>query len=126
VKWQEGVPYIKDSNSQLAVFSTGKSFWDESPVEGGITIDEDAPSGIKIHASLTASGEGFSIEGGGKEVDILGSIQAANINSENNTLKVFFDDRALEESSSFSNAPLTAKPVLFVSFFRVEEWKEFS
>jgi len=40
VKWQKGVPYVKDSDSRLTIFSTGKDFWDNTTTEGGIAFLE--------------------------------------------------------------------------------------
>ncbi|MFB0564513.1 MAG: hypothetical protein ACETWK_02405 [Candidatus Aminicenantaceae bacterium] len=125
VKWQEGVPYAKDSKSHLAIFSTGKNFWDEITTTGGITIDKTTQSRIKVHAALAASGEGFVIEGEGREVEILGGIQASDFISERNTLKITFDDRPLEGDNLDMHVPHTTRPVLFISSFRVEEWEDF-
>jgi len=125
VKWIDGVPYVKDSNSQLMIFATGKDFLENTEREGKIIIDENSPQEIKIQASLTASDKGFSIEGERKTVHILGSLQASDYSSNENTLKFTFDERLLEESLLVQNAPKTAKPVLCLSFFKPLEWKEF-
>ena len=125
VKWIDRVPYIKDSTSQLNIFSTGKDFLDNTEREGKIIIEKNSPPEIKIQASLTASGKGFSIEGEQKTVHILGSIHVSDYTSNANTLKFTFDERLLEETSLARNAPQTAKPVLCLSIFKVLEWKEF-
>jgi len=125
VKWQDGVPYVKDSNSQLTIFSTGKDFWSEKITEGGITIDKNSPEEIKVQATLTASGKGFAIEGERKKVEILGSLQASDYLSPENSLNVTFDNRLQEENNFPKNTPRTTKPVLFISFFKLLEWREF-
>lgn len=125
VRWQEGVPSIKDSNSQLVIFTTGQDFFQNRGGNGEITIDEDSPQEIKIQASLTASGKGFSIEGKNKTVHILGSLQASDYISNKNTLKIAFDEQGLEENDFPENAPETAKPVLYPALFRVLEWREY-
>lgn len=125
VKWQEGIPYLKDSNSQLMLFATGKDFLDESEKEGQIVIDKNSPKEIKVQASLTASGKGFSIEGEGKTVHLLGSLQTSDYASNKNKLKLTFDERPLEENKHLENAPHTSKPVLYLSSFKIKEWKEF-
>lgn len=124
VNWQKGVPYVKDSNSQLNIFATGKDFLEDSDREGQIVIDEDSPEEIKIQASLTASKNGFSIEGERKTVHILGSLHFKDYASNNNNLTIKFDERSLEEGNLFQDAPKTAKPVLYISFFKTLEWKE--
>ncbi len=125
VKWIDKVPYVKDSNSQLIIFATGKDFLENTAREGKIIIDKDSPQEIKIQASLTAADKGFSIEGKGKTVHILGSLHASDYSSNENKLKFTFDERLLEESDLVQNAPKTAKPVLCLSFFKPMEWKEF-
>jgi hypothetical protein len=124
VKWTDGVPYVKDSNSQLNIFSTGSDFWDNTQRDGNIVIDENSPDEIKIQASLTASGKGFSIEGAQKTVHLLGSLQISDYESNQNALKITLDDQIMKENNSPQNAPQTTKPVFCLSFFRVLEWEE--
>jgi len=124
VKWEEGIPYIKDSNSQLNIFATGKDFLDGKPRDGEIVIDENAPQELTIQASLTASGKGFNIRGEKKTVHLLGSLHASDYTSNGNRLEIDFDRRFLEEKDLLQNAPETAKPVLYLSSLKVTEWKE--
>lgn len=127
VSWTKGIPYIKESNSELNIFSTGKDFLENTRNEGKIVIGKNSPGEIKIQASLTASGNGFSIEGEGKTVHILGSLQAADYFSNGNTLRLKFDERflkELEERVIDENSPETAKSVFCLSFFKPAEWKE--
>lgn len=121
---QKGVPYIKDSSSQLLLFSTGKSFWDDTATEGGIRIDENSPTEIKIQAILTASGKGFAIEGKGKNVHILGSLQASEYISHENRLKIGCDETWFEAQAFPDGAPTTTEPVLFVSSIKISGWEE--
>jgi len=125
VKLLDGVPYAKDSDSRLTIFSTGKNHWDNTTNEGGITIDKSSPKEIKVQASLVASGKGFAIEGEGKKVQILGSLQATDYAANDSSLDVIFDDRLREENNFPQNAPFTTKPILFISFFKALEWEEF-
>ncbi|NIM58473.1 MAG: hypothetical protein GTO16_05955 [Candidatus Aminicenantes bacterium] len=125
VKWIDKVPYVKDRNSQLNIFVTGNDFLENTKREGKIIVDKDSPQEIKIQASLTAADKGFSVEGKGKTVHILGSLHASDYSSNGNKLNLAFDERLLEESDLIQNAPKTAKPVLCLSFFKPMEWKEF-
>ena len=124
LKWEQGIPYVKGSNSQLNVFATGQGFLDNSEKEGQIVIADDAPQDIKIQASLTASGKGFSVEGENKKVNIIGSLHASDLNSNNNTLQVAFDERFLEIENLLQNSPKSSKPVLNLSSLQIIEWKE--
>jgi hypothetical protein len=125
VKWIDKVPYVKDRNSQLNIFVTGKDFQGNAEREGQIIIGKDSPQEIKIQASITAADKGFSVEGEAKTVHILGSLHASDYSSNENKLTFTFDERLLEESDLVQNAPKTAKPVLCLSFFKPLEWKEF-
>lgn len=127
VMWMKGVPYVKDSNSELIIFSSGKDFIENAEREGKIVISADSPQEIKIQASLAAGGEGFFIEGEGKIVHILGSLQASDYSAQGSCLRIKFNEKILdrlEENSLLMDAPETAAFVLFLSFFRPVEWKE--
>jgi hypothetical protein len=125
VNWMDKVPYAQYSRSQLNIFATGQDFQSHTATEGKIVIGENAPESLKIQASLTASGKGFSIEGENQTVYLLGSLQASGYSSHENTLSLTHDERLLETHELTQNAPQTAKPVLFLSFFKPVEWKEF-
>lgn len=125
LKWQEGVPYLKDSQSQLIIFATGKDFMEDTEREGEIVIEGDSSQELIIQASLTASGKGVSIEGKGKTIQILGSLQATELNTNKNTLKITFDERLPENDYLLQNAPKTTKPVLYLSSFKPTQWKEY-
>ncbi len=122
--WQEGVPYLKNSKSQLMIFAAGQDIIDGSEKEGKIVINTDSADEIKIQASLTASGKGVSLEGPGKTVNILGSVQATELESNGKHLKIAFDERLQEEPQLVIDAPKTQKPVLYLASFYPLEWRE--
>ena len=124
VKWIDGVPYVKHSDSQLAAHSTGKDFLGNTQREGKISIDRNSPEKLIIQASLTAPDKGFSIEGKNKTVHILGSLQASDYFSNGNTLEITFDERFTLEKNLTQNVIKTAKPVLYLSSFKLLVWKE--
>ncbi len=124
LKWQEGVPYLKDSQSQLIIFASGQDFAEGSEKEGKIIINTDSADEIKIQASLTASGKGVSLEGAGKTVNILGSLHTTELDSNGKRLKIAFDDRPLFEPQLLMDAPKTQEPVLYLASFFPLEWRE--
>lgn len=124
VKWEKGVPYVKERNSQLNIFAAGKDFVGEEDRDGQIVIGDDSPQEIKIQASLTASNKGFIIEGERKTVHVLGSLHTTEYTANGNKLQISIDERIWEEDNALEYAPRTAKPVLLLSFLRVMEWKE--
>lgn len=124
LKWEEGVPYIKDSNTQLSIFSTGKDFLESSEKTGQINIAADAPDELKIQASLTASDKGINVLGEGKKVQVLGSLQTSDLVLHDNEISVKFDERFLKPGDLLPHSPRTRNPVLFISCFKITGWKE--
>jgi len=125
VTWMDGVPYVKDSDSQLIIHAAGRDFLDGEEKAGEIIIDENSPEQLKVHASMTASGDGFTVLGQDKEVQLLGSIQASELALNENEISIKFDVRFFRSSENiFENMPLTEKPVLYISYFRTTDWRE--
>jgi len=124
VSWQNGIPYVKDADSKLTLFSTGRDFTSESPTEGGIVIAQDSPRDMKIEASLVAPGRGFLVEGEDKVVRLAGSIQASEIRNSSNALNITFDSGKRVENIIDPALPLTAQPVLLVRKLRLLSWRD--
>ena len=124
VKWQDGVAYAKDSSSQLNIFATGSSILGKDSGEGKIEVAESAPQEIKIQGSLTASEEGFVIQGEKKTVNLLGSLHTTLYQANRNDLRISIDDRHLRDNPFLQNAPQTAHPVLALTSFTITNWKE--
>jgi hypothetical protein len=125
VKWQEGVPYVKEEQAQLIVYSTGRDLLQGNPVEGGIVIAESAPRNIKIQASLTARGTGFGIMGEEKHVHLLGGLQAVGYESGGNELRLTALPPGTEWEMLSLPSPSTTLPVLSLCRFKALDWKEF-
>jgi len=123
VRWQDGIPYIKESQTQLVIFSTGQDFLSQAEVEGGIAVGNDAPDELKLQASLTAGQGGFEIGGSGKTVEILGGLHATGYSGHGNSLRIAPDER-LAAGDLSENAPVMAAPVLTVYSLRVMTWRE--
>ncbi|OGD13300.1 MAG: hypothetical protein A2V76_01525 [Candidatus Aminicenantes bacterium RBG_16_63_14] len=124
VRWQDGIPYVKDSQAQLVVYSSGRDLASGESVEGGIAVAEGAPSDLKLQASLTAASGGFTVEGTGKAVELLGALHADAYAGNGNALAIVRDDRAATGEFP-KNAPLTASPQLAFYSLRVLSWKEY-
>jgi hypothetical protein len=125
VDWQDGVPYIKDSNSQLHIFAAGQDFEGNGESTGRIVIAADAPEDVKIQASLTASGQGITFEGKDKTAHLLGSLQTSDYESNGNELNITYDERLTHNEEFLRNAPKTAQPVIHLFSFRILEWREY-
>ncbi len=125
VRWRDGIPYIKDASSQLIIYATGRDFLDGTDADGCISVAESAPRKITIQASLVAAGAGFVIEGTGKEVELLGSLQATDYASGRNSLAVSTDPALAGARAIPTEAPLTTAPMRYITGFRVLEWREY-
>jgi hypothetical protein len=125
VDWQDGVPYIKDSNSQLHIFAAGQDFEGIGESAGQILMSADSPDNIKIQASLTASGKGISFEGDNKTAYLLGSLQFSDYESNGNELNINFDERLTHNDEFLRNTPKTALPVIHLFSFQILEWREY-
>jgi hypothetical protein len=125
VLWKDGIPYAADGNSQLVIYSTGKDLVNGEAREGKISVAEGSPGDLAIQASLIARGEGVVVEGRGKEINVLGGIQASDISSEGNTVRITPDGATGRGRPFRGDSPLTAHPMLYISYFRVSEWREY-
>jgi hypothetical protein len=124
LKWQNGIPYVKDQTSQLIVYSTGKDFWSDEDRDGKIIIDANAPQNLKIQATITAK-DGFSIEGGRKTALLIGGLQTSDLKTNDNILKIAPDERFLSYGLKPQNSPVTAVPLLFILGLRAVQWNEY-
>ncbi len=125
VSWIEGVPYVKDAESQLIIHAAGQDFLNGEEKGGEIIIDENSPEQLKVHASMTASGGGVTVLGQDKQVQVLGSVQTSELALNENEISIKYDERLFRSSVDLSeNMPLTEMPVLHISFFRVTSWRE--
>jgi hypothetical protein len=123
VSWRDGIPMVKDPQSQVVIYSTGHDVLTGAGREGGIAVAAEAPAETRIQASLTASGGGFEILGGGKTVELLGGLQAVDYAGEGNALRVLPDPRRLAGVVP-GNGPLSAVPLLSVLSLQIMSWKE--
>jgi len=124
VTWQNGIPYLKQADSALVLYSTGKEFLSGSSTAGGIVIGQEAPQDLKVEASLVAPGPGFLIEGRDKTVRVAGSIQASDIRNESSSLVLTYDPAEARTGGMSAPLPETAEPVLFVRALRVRKWSD--
>ncbi len=124
VTWQEGIPVVKESQSQVVIFSSGSDFQTGEAVDGGVTVAADAPDALKVHASLTAGGGGFEIAGAGKTVEVMGGLQTSDYRGNGNSLRITPDARAARGILT-ADSPLTGTPQLAVISLRILAWREY-
>lgn len=124
VVWRDGIPYLKDADSKLTLYTTGVDVLTGEPVEGGIVIGPEAPGDLKVEASLVAPGRGFIVEGEQKTVRVAGSLQASDIGTGSSVLALTLEPARLESAKPAAAVPATAWPVLMVRGFRIRAWKD--
>jgi len=124
VRWQDGIPYVKDSQAQLVIYSSGRDIVSGETRDGGVAVASEAPADLKLQASITAASGGFSIGGTGKNVEMLGALHANGFSGNGNTLAIARDERVLAGKFP-ENAPLTAAPQLVFTSLKVLAWKEY-
>ncbi len=122
-RWQDGIPYLKDSRSELVIFSTGRDALTREARQGGISVAENAPDDLKVQASITSGGD-FEIGGSGKTVEVLGAVHAAGFAGHGNSLRIA-PDRRFAAGDFGENAPFTVQPQFAVYSLKVLAWREF-
>jgi len=121
LEWRNGIPYVKEEQTQLVIYSAGQKFQEEV----GITVADAAPQDIKIQASLTAQGRGFEIAGAGRTVSLLGSLQTVDYESGGNQLDLYSYLNSADFRNGFTAVPQTARPVVYFPLFETLDWREY-
>jgi hypothetical protein len=125
VRWRNGIPYLKDANSQFIIYATGKDLLDGSAADGRISVAEGAPRELTVQASLVAAGAGIVIEGTGKKVELLGGFQATDYTPGRNALAISASPALSGAGAIPADAPLTTASMRYISSFKVLEWGEY-
>jgi hypothetical protein len=123
VKWIGGIPYLKDSTSQLILYATGRDLVGDQARAGSVLLDPHAPGTIALQASISAKTE-FRSNGNPRSIILAGGVQAANIALNGSTLKVLADERLGMPGWAPDNAPATARPLLAVLSLRPLQWRD--
>ena len=122
VTWQDGIPYIKDGESQLHLLASGQNIQGEDSGTGEIILRPVGQDGLTIQAGLTSTKGGIRIEGENKTIDLMGSLHFPEFVPQSNSLNLFLDSGLLNDESRLQNAPLTRFPILMHSGLRITAW----
>jgi hypothetical protein len=125
LEWKEGIPYLRQKNSPLIIWSTGKDFQTEKLVDGGINVFSRENSPLTIAGNLIAGGEGLRVNNPGKgEVQIAGSLVATKLEAGENGLTVFtgLSNQSGPESPDAFHV-LSNKALFHLSQFKIVEWR---
>jgi hypothetical protein len=123
VRWKDGLPYLKDSQSQLVLYANGRDFVEGTPASGKIKIGAAAPRGLEIHASLTARG-GFESLDAAADILIAGGLQSSALRLGSRALRIVPDERLYAAAGVTAVSPRAAIPVLAILSLEPREWRE--
>jgi hypothetical protein len=123
VRWSDGLPYLKDSTSQLFLFAAGSDFLTGAKTDGKVRTGAAAPADLYLQASI-AAGDGFRLEGTNRNVILSGSLQAGGLEAGSNRLSIRPDDRLLSILQSPQSFPRSTSPVLFLTGWETLQWTD--
>jgi hypothetical protein len=125
VEWVDGIPYLKnDAKAQLMIYANGQDLTEAADKAGKISIRPDAPSDLKIQASLTAKGA-FELGGVRKTLTLTGGLQAAGIQTNGNAVKILPDERLIMADVDLDNSPAAGISLLAVLSLRPLQWNDY-
>ena len=123
VRFAEGIPYLKDKQSQLIVYAGRRDFIDGTETSGRILIGPDAPANVRIQASLTAAGS-FEVGGPQKTVIIAGGLQTERLDLHSSRLTIAADERITGNILKPASGPSAAESELVILGLRPLIWRE--
>jgi hypothetical protein len=123
VRWTDGLPYLKDSTSQLFLYASGTDFVTGARTDGRIRVSADAPAELYLQASCAAR-DGVRVEGSGRSITLSGSLQASSLDMGSAVLTIRPDDRLFSTLAPGDAAPRATNPVLFVSGWEALQWSD--
>ncbi len=123
LKWQDGVPYTKDTDSQLHILASGTTVLGDESGAGAIFLGPEGPENIKVQANLTAAKEGVSLLGENRTMELIGSVHFPEYESNGNELKLYIDSFTFKNPSLLKHAPKTSFPVLVYTSWKVSSWR---
>jgi len=123
IRWSDGLPYLKDSTSQLFLFAAGSDFLTGAKTDGKVRTGATAPADLYLQASIAAK-DGFRLEGTNRNVILSGSLQAGGLEAGSNRLSIRPDDRLLSTLQSPPLFPRSTAPVLFLTGWETLQWTD--
>jgi hypothetical protein len=123
VRWIDGIPYLKDSQSQLVIYATGRDFADGAELSGTIKVGAEAPRDLQIHASLAAR-KNFEAGKGAGDVLLAGGLQTSGLSLGTSKLRIVPDDRILSGAFPAEAVPRAAVPLLWILSLEPLEWRD--
>lgn len=121
IDWKEGIPYFREKQSQLIIWSTARDFQTQEKTDGGINMTGANGSVLKVVASLLAGGEGLNIGNQITQADIVGSISASSIKTGQANINLIVPPYSHKENNEFS--VYAKENLLFLDEIKIREWR---
>jgi len=122
LNWQDGVPYLREKQSQLIIWSTARDFQTQESVDGGINLVGQNSAALKIAAHLIAGGEGFKIKGLSAGAEIFGTLSASAVDLGQKKLSLSVPEPAQDANDEFS--VYSTENLLFLDEIKLKEWRK--
>lgn len=120
--WKEGLPYLREKQSQFIIWSTARDFQTQESTDGGINLFDSGQEVLKIAANLVAGGEGMKTNGLITRAEIIGSLSATAINLNTTSLSLFQPPPPPVETDSDLSVYSTTN-LLFLDEIKLKEWR---
>lgn len=124
VQLQPGIPYLRQRQTQVIIFSSGKDLITQEEMTAGLNLEIKNEEEMVVEADLIALGKGFQIKGSDKTLVIRGSLQTTEINSNSNRIKITPHENPYFLAKDPEGLPLTSRPLSMIIQFRPTKWIE--
>jgi hypothetical protein len=122
LNFRDGIPYFREKQSQLIIWSTARDFQTQESVDGGIDLVGQKADVLKVAANLIAGGEGLKIKGLATEAEIVGTLSARAVDLGPKKLSLFVPEPLSEESSNELSV-YSAENLLFLNEIKMKDWR---
>ena len=121
---KEHIPYLKGQESQLIIRASGQELFTGEKTPGKIHLQsqDDHEQFIQAHLK-TASLSTQSNSDKSRTVNLMGSLQTAQLNLKSTSLNIFHQLPKINDSPG-EVFPLTKLPLLALLLLEPQEWKE--
>jgi len=119
-----GIPYQRESQTQVVIFSNGKDLITDEEREAGLCFDIRNAEELVVEADLTILGRGIYLSGSGKRVVIKGSLQTNAIDNNEKEIKIIPHENVLSRLKMSDLWPLTCQPLTGIIFWRATQWSD--
>ncbi|MGQ9472268.1 MAG: hypothetical protein ACUVR0_11370 [Candidatus Aminicenantales bacterium] len=119
---EPGIPYLRQRQTQLVVFSSGKDLITQEEMQAGLNLEIRRVEEVVVEADLIALGNGFQMKGRDKTLVIKGSLQTTEINPNSNRIKIIPHENPYLLAKEPEGLPLTSRPLSVIIQLKPTRW----